>query len=136
MTTINIPAKAMRLLSYSVFSIFLLMGSCYYDDPPLPAEIDPELVSFNNHLVPIFERACDSPGCHDTGAVPPDLTAENAYDALLAGGYVNTTLPASSVLYLRVDGTSAGPIMPPEGRLTQLEVDLILAWIQKGALND
>ena len=116
--------------------MLLMMGSCYYDDPPQPSEIDPELVSFNNHIVPIFERACDSPGCHDTGAVPPDLTAENAYDALVSGGYVNTTLPTSSTLYLRVEGTSAGGIMPPEGRLPQSEVDLILAWIQKGAFND
>ena len=126
----------MKLLSYATLSLLILMGSCYYDDPPLPGEIDPELVSFNNHIVPIFERACDSPNCHDTGAVPPDLTDENAYDALLAGGYVNTTLPTSSVLFLRVDGTTAGAIMPPEGRLPQFEIDLILAWIQKGALND
>ena len=127
----------MKYLSHiTLLMLLLLMGSCYYDDPPQPSEIDPELVSFNNHIVPIFERACDSPSCHDTGAVPPDLTAENAYDALVSGGYVNTTLPTSSLLYLRVDGTSAGGIMPPEGRMAQFEVDLILAWIQKGALND
>ena len=126
----------MKFLPRTTLLLLLLTASCYYDDPPQPGETDLESVSFNNHVVPIFERACDSPGCHFTGAVAPDLTAENAYDALVGGGYVNTTLPTSSILYLRVSGTSAGGIMPPEGRLPQLEVDLILAWIEKGALND
>ena len=126
----------MKYLSLSAILLMLLMGSCYYDDPPVPPEIDPDLVSFNSNIVPIFERACDSPGCHDTGAVPPDLTAENAYDALLSGGYVNTTIPESSNLYLRVEGTSAGGLMPPEGSLPQIEIEYILAWIKKGALND
>ncbi len=126
----------MKLFTYIILSLLVFMGSCYYDNPPVPQEIDPDLVRFNSNIIPIFERACDSPGCHDEGSVPPDLTADNAYNALLSGGYVNTTLPTSSILYLRVDGTSAGGLMPPEGRMPQGDVDLILAWIKKGALND
>ena len=126
----------MRSTTYLNILVFLLLGSCYYDDPPEPAEIDPELVYFNSNVLPIFTRACDSPGCHNVGEVPPDLTAENAYDELVGGGYVNTTLPESSILYLRVTGNSAGSLMPPAGRLPQTDIDLILAWIKKGALND
>lgn len=126
----------MKLSIYISFLALLLMGSCYYDDPPEPVELDPNLVFYNSSIVPIFERACDSPGCHNTGDVPPDLTAENSYNELVGGGYVNTTLPASSILYLRITGNSAGALMPPAGRLPQSDIDLILAWIKKGALND
>jgi hypothetical protein len=126
----------MKCMKYLQFLLLLLFGSCYYDDPPEPVEIDPELVYYNSNVVPILARACDSPGCHNTGDIPPDLTAENAYDELVGGGYVNTTLPTSSILYLRITGNSAGALMPPAGRLPQSDIDIILAWIKKGALND
>jgi hypothetical protein len=118
--------------------LMFLMASCYYDEPPPPAEIDPELVSFSGHIVPIFDKACNNPGCHSSveGDPVPDLTAENAYDQLLGGGYVNLTIPESSILYLRIIGTSAGPLMPPGSKLTSTDIELVLAWINKGALND
>ncbi len=124
----------MKYLSFIFCLVFL--GSCYYDDPPEPSEIDQDLVFFNSSVIPILERACDSPGCHNTGEVPPDLTADQAYDELVGGGYVNTTVPTNSILYQRLVGNSAGPLMPPAGRLPQSDIDIILAWIEKGALND
>lgn len=127
----------MKALKNLIFiSVLCLMGSCYYDEPPKPAEIDPDLVFFSSSIIPIMDKACNNPGCHNTDEVPPDLTAEKAYDALVGGGYVNTTVPKSSELYLRMTGTEAGPIMPPGGRLPATDIELVLAWINKGALND
>lgn len=121
-----------------ITGLMFLMASCYYDEPPVPPEFDPDMVSFSAHIVPIFNKACNNPGCHssDEGDPVPDLTAENAYDQLLGGGYVNLTIPESSILYLRITGTSAGPLMPPGSRLTPTDIQLVLAWIKKGALND
>lgn len=127
----------MKSLKFIMFAgIMCLLGSCYYDDPPEPVPIDPELVFFQSSIVPIFEKSCNSTGCHNTGENFPDLTQENAYNQLVGGGYVNTTLPKSSSLYLRITGNSAGPLMPPQGRMSPTDIELIVAWINKGALND
>ncbi|MGI9544000.1 MAG: hypothetical protein ACR2MX_12155, partial [Cyclobacteriaceae bacterium] len=128
--------KSLRFLV--ITGMLCLFGSCYYDEPPQPVPIDPDLVFFSSSIVPILDRSCNNPGCHSAADddPAPDLTAANAYDQLLGGGYVNTTLPESSTLYLRVTGTSAGPLMPPGGRMSPTDLELILIWIKKGALND
>lgn len=127
----------MKSLKHLLFAgLLFLLGSCYYDDPPVPAELDPDLVFFSSSVVPIFDKACNSSGCHNTGEVAPDLTDSNAYDELVGGGYVNTTIPESSSLYLRVTGTEDGPLMPPGSTITATDKEIILAWIEKGALND
>jgi len=129
----------MKSLKYIIFvGLSFLLGACYYDDPPEPVPIDPDLVFFSASIVPILDQSCNSASCHsgDEGTPIPDLTAENAYDQLVGGGYVNTTLPESSTLYLRVTGSSAGPLMPPGGRMSPTDLELILVWINKGALND
>ena len=128
----------MESIKFILFTgLIYLTASCYYDEPPAPSEIDPDLVSFSGHIVPIWDKACNNSGCHssDDGDPAPDLTAENAYDQLV-GGYVNTTVPEASIIYLRLIGNSAGPIMPPGSRLSPTDIELVLAWINKGALND
>ncbi len=111
--------------------LMAIAAGCYWDNPPKPIPIDPELVSFETHIMPIFNTSCNSSTCHDAD-VPPDLTPENAWRELHAGGYVNTTVPEESILYREIEFGS----MPPVGSLTSTEKELILAWIKKGAFND
>lgn len=85
----------------------------------------PEVVSFYDHIVPIFEAKCTQ--CHN-GTTPPNLTYDNAYLELTAGGYINTDDPAGSKLYKSID---------IGGSMYQYANDLdrahILKWIQQGA---
>ena len=109
----------------------LLLHACYWDNPPEPIPIDPQQVSFETHIIPIFNESCNVAGCHDNTHVP-DLRAERAWQELVSGGYINTTFPEKSGIYLAV----ANGGMPPTGTLSQFEIELILAWVKKGAYND
>ena len=108
---------------------------CYKDilspgqDPTAP----PQAVSFSGDLLPLFVTNCSAAGCHDAaGAHKPSLTAANAYNAILNGGFINTVVPANSVLYGEVKSGS----MPPTGALKPSDIQKILDWIRNGAPNN
>lgn len=117
-----------------IIGVVLVIPSCYYENPPKPLPIDPEEISFNTHVLPIFVKSCALEECHD-GTELPDLRAANAYHSLQSGGYYNLTYPSQSKLFRAVD-YSGGLGMPPSGQLPPLDRDLILYWIEKGAPND
>lgn len=109
-----------------------LLSSCYVDKiEPLGAVGD---VSFSNDVIPIFEASCNTGGCHASGAIPPDLSAENAYKSLFTFNNVNTEDPITSILYIRMN--SNGSPMPPDGKLSNVKINTILQWIKQGAENN
>ena len=122
-------------------SIVLLVGmmtlvySCYYEYPPKPLPLDPDQVSYNTHILPLLTTKCSTPACHD-GTKVPNLLPENAYNSLRSGGYLNLTFPEESLLYISITDGVGGLLMPPSGALSQLDKDVILTWIAKGAPND
>lgn len=121
-------------------SILLLVGmlmvyACYYEYPPQPLPIDPDQVSFNTHILPLLVTKCATSQCHD-GTKAPNLLAEEAHNSLTSGAYLNAVFPEESLLYKSINEGVGGLLMPPSGSLSQLEKDLILVWIAKGAPND
>ena len=109
------------------------LNACYYDEV-VTFEGVPTNVSLKNDVQPIFDRDCSMSGCHDAGTShAPSLVTENAYQDLTSGGYVNTSDPANSVLYLSVNGGGM-----PAGRapLSENDKKIILAWITEGAKNN
>lgn len=117
--------------------VFLATGfvGCYKDilspgqDPTAP----PQAVSFSGDLLPLFLANCATSGCHD--AVPahrPSLTAANAFNAITTGGYINTVVPANSIIYGEVKSGS----MPPSGALRPADIQKMLDWIRNGAPNN
>ena len=120
-----------RILSVLVLAVCMVaINACYWDNPPEPIPIDPEMISFQTHIIPIFNASCNSTGCHDD-TYAPDLREENAWRELHSG-YVNLTFPEESRIYTSVENG----YMPPGGSLTETEKELILGWVIKGALND
>ena len=115
--------------------MIIMIYSCYYEYPPTPLPIDPEGVSYSTHVLPIFVSKCSTPACHD-GTKKPNLLPDEAYTSLRSGGYLNLTFPEESILYKSLNEGVGGLIMPPSGALSELEQDLILVWIAKGAPND
>ena len=107
------------------------LQSCQYDwlDPIDP--VIPEVVSFSVDIQPIFDRSCNSSGCHSTGGIAPDLSPANAYNDLVAKGMINTAAPESSRLYTKcASGGSMNKFCQPG------DPEIILKWIQEGALNN
>jgi hypothetical protein len=110
----------------------VLLSSCYYDEVVVFEGL-PENVSLKNDVQIIFNRDCNSSGCHDAlPAHEPSLVTENSYNALVQG-YVNTVEPESSKLYIAVEFGGM-----PEGRspLSENDKKIILAWITEGAKNN
>lgn len=122
------------------FCLFLLFIACESEKRQEPVAELPEVVSFTDHIVPVFEgtgvgveitgKGRDCTGCH-SGSVPPDLTAENAYLNLTSGGFLDLDVPESSKLYVK---------MAPGGSMykytNDIDVEYILEWIKQGALEN
>ena len=123
-------------MSQKIFSVILVLAiitaGCYYDIvQPIDPNAPPKYVSFSGDLQPIFDRSCNTSGCHD-GAHSPNLKPEVSYNELLNGGFVNTTIPEQSTIYTVLQTGS----MPPTGKLPPDEIKKVLDWIKLGAPNN
>ena len=92
----------------------------------IPTPEIPEGISYATQIQPIFDNSCV--GCHPS-IYEPDLTAEESYDELIDGGYVDTDDPESSELYTKLRESH-------NSRATEAEKLTILQWITEGAQNN
>lgn len=127
--------KLIILSAAAIVGLFLT--GCYSDQfEPEPIIIDPvDTISFSEEILPRLVSGCAQSICHGAGAEPPDLTASRAYNSLVSGGYVDTADPLNSELYFWLIGEGGRDIMPTSGRDEKL-IELVLGWMQQGALNN
>ncbi len=130
-----------NILSFLIVPALLvvILGSgCYYDavipDPSIYGPPDETEVTFSGEILPIFNTDCNTSGCHGVGEVAPDLSAANAYNALINGGYIDISNPSQSELYQWVKGNRSIP-MPISGTDPKI-TSAILSWITQGAQNN
>lgn len=128
-----IKFKFLTIVSSAI--LVFALTACYYDAvlEPLTPEITDE-VSFANDIIPIFNKSCNTSGCHNTGGIKPDLTASKAFNALTTGNYINATSPEDSELYQWIRGKRSTP-MPLSGPDASINA-AVLAWIKQGAKNN
>lgn len=126
--------KSKLIITLAAGVLITLLTGCYKDiiSPGQDPNGPPQQVSFSGDLVPIFTASCALSGCHDGTAHNPVLTAARAYSAIVNGGYINTVVPANSILYGEVKSGS----MPPSGALRASDIQKILDWIRNGAPNN
>jgi len=115
-----------------VLTTALLSTGCSWDKLEIPEP--PEVVSFSADIIPIFNTSCNAVGCHAANGISPNLSVASAYADLFNKGLVDTADPSASDLYSRMNSSSAP--MPPQGKLNQYQVDLVLAWIEQGAIDN
>ncbi len=95
---------------------------------------DPDSVYFQQDVLPILILNCALSGCHN---------AQTATDGVILDSYenvINTTdikpeNPTASNLYEVLVDTDPFDQMPPSGPLPPSEIEVVLKWIQQGALN-
>lgn len=98
-------------------------------------EPSPETVSFERDVVPILEDRCSV--CH--GSLGGwDATS---YESVMTTGInAPVVIPGdseNSLIALKILGTQEeGEIMPPAGRMPDREIQIILDWIDAGALDN
>ncbi len=93
-------------------------------------------VSFSKDLVPIFNDNCSISGCHNSGGLKPDLSADKLYNTLINGNYIDASAPENSGIYLWLTGKKS-TIMPAGAANNPSNINnLVLAWIKQGAQNN
>ncbi len=122
------------IVAIPIVMVLLINPSCT-KDYLIPVEVDiPDTVSFSEYIIPIFNESCNRSGCHSSGGIAPNLSGSTAWSDLWLYGFIDTVSPSGSIIYQRMISTS-NP-MPPTGKLSGGEEQLILAWIEQGALNN
>ena len=115
--------------------IIFLLASCYKDKTVILDEAAvTKTVSFSKDIIPIFNKSCNTSGCHSSGGQTPNLTEANALNSLTVGNYFSKTAPESSIIYQKMTGKRGTP-MPVSG-VNKEYAALILAWIKQGANNN
>jgi hypothetical protein len=118
-----------------IFSLILgisLFGACEYEFIQPEQVVIPEVVSFSEDIIPIFNNSCNFSGCHVAGFSFVDLSPGNAYEDLFRKDMIDLDNPTLSRLYTKLiesNGTH-------ESRSTPTEQATILEWINKGAKNN
>jgi hypothetical protein len=132
----KIMKKITRILGVTAsFILMLSLAGCYYDDvveEVIPPNND---VSFANDIQPILNTNCVS--CHPTVA-QPDLTEGNSYTGLtsIPGGIIPGDAEGSELMEMLKHEPAADNPMPPQGPMATINISLIEAWINQGALNN
>lgn len=89
-------------------------------------------VSFSQQVEPVFtSQGCVA--CHKPGNQLPDLTTGNAYASIIATGVVDTNNPEASKLY---DLPNPATSQHSWKKYTENQAQIVLLWIQQGALNN
>ena len=87
-------------------------------------------------IVPVFNTSCSKSGCHSSGGIKPDLSADKVYNTLINGNYVDQANPESSSIYLWLTGKKATSMPVGEANNPSNINQLVLAWIKQGAKNN
>ena len=127
-----------KFISFLIVPAVLLTiwtSGCYYDTVISDTSVySGEEVTFSGDILPIFTSSCSFSECHGSGDEAPDLSEANAYNSLIAGGYIDLDNPELSELYQWVKGnrTTSMPISGTDPKV----VSAIISWINQGALNN
>ncbi|CAN5664643.1 hypothetical protein BH11BAC3_BH11BAC3_17530 [soil metagenome] len=112
-----------------------LLTGCYKDKTVfLDSPAITRTVTFSQDIIPIFNKSCNTSGCHSAGGQTPDLTTSKAFNALTVGNYYDKNAAENSIIYKKMSG-KMGTVMPVSGMNADYNA-LILAWIKQGAKNN
>ena len=125
--------RRIKRSSATVFIIvFFALTACNYDY--IEIEKPAGDVHFSSQIEPIFNNNDKCTSCHKPGGEAPDLTTGNAYNSIVSMKLVNTTDPPSSPLYKVPDpGNSSEHTWK---KYSAAEAELVLTWIEQGALDN
>lgn len=125
--------KNQSFITILILGIMMSFTACEWEEYQV-SDVVKEDVSFSQDIIPIFEADCNSIGCHAAGAIPPDLSPANAYQDLFDTDMIDLDNPANSELYVRMIDVQAP--MPLSGVLSPSVTNLVLKWIEEGALDN
>ena len=106
--------------------------------PPVLDTCDPDVVYFQNDILPLILSSCGAPGCHDGTGVDSDgdpLIKLSNYAEISV--LVDDDDWWETSLYEVLTETDSNKVMmPPGGPLPQVQLSMIAEWLQDGALDN
>ena len=98
-------------------------------------------ISFKKDVIPILTNYCAlNSNCHaGTSSLNHyiDLDSALAYQTIITKNLVSTSNPLSSLLYTQIVGSTVAFMpKPPAAALSEVQQNLILKWIEQGAINN
>ncbi|MCX6232290.1 MAG: hypothetical protein NTZ33_12195 [Bacteroidetes bacterium] len=118
--------KKISILFLSIIAFALLFSSCYRDSEEglyrfVQANCDTTNVTYSGTVSAIIAANCYS--CHNTGSANSEFT-----------NYAQVFAKADRIKG-RITGQS-GNIMPQTGKMDNCSINKVVAWINKGALDN
>ena len=131
-------SKKIIAITLILVAVSLVLFTSCYKVTTLTVANDAEItdeISFSKDLAPLFATSCSMSGCHNSGGIKPDLSAEKLFSTLVEGNYVSVDEPEKSSVYLSLTGN--GKVSMPVGTNNPSNINnLVLAWIKQGAKNN
>jgi len=106
------------------------------EDPINPC--DPNVVYFEQQILPILISNCAVPGCHNQPTDDNDDIQITSYSTLINSDILRSDDPFGSDFWEVINDDDPDDRMPkpPQNPLTQAQLDLIGQWLQQGAQNN
>jgi len=99
-----------------------------------PSTQAPSEVSFTNNIMPIFERSCIE--CHGGEKTKEGLDLKT-YESLMAGSFNGSVIEAGNAQNSFLVEQIVNGEMPKRGaKLSKMEIQIIIDWVNAGALNN
>lgn len=105
--------------------------------PPPGNACDPNIVYFEQDVLPIFISNCSLSGCHDA-ASRQDGVILTSYSNIMNTGEIRPGRPNDSEVYEKITEHDNDDRMPPppRNRLSTQQIETIYKWIVQGAKNN
>jgi len=110
-----------------LFALLIYFPACYYDNAselhPVIPECDTTNVTYTHSIEPIFSTNCGTNNsCHSSSMAEGGVVLDN---------YQSAAQVDSAILVSSIEQTGSS-IMPPTGKLSDCNINLIKLWIQNG----
>ncbi|MCU0427329.1 MAG: hypothetical protein MUF71_17070 [Candidatus Kapabacteria bacterium] len=137
MHSITSRIMSLLLLAAGAVSLFGVYSCGRTITDPAEIVIPPSNVSFERHLLPVFNLTCNSSGCHSAQTRAGGVALTSYFEVVFnAPGLVLPNRPDQSILLRVMDFTSRTRIPHRESfqsRITQNHIDGVRTWIREGA---
>jgi hypothetical protein len=108
------------------------------DTPPVETDdCDPNVVYFQNEVLPVLISNCAKSGCHDAVTAEQGIILDS-YAHIMASDVIEPSEPDDSELYERITEDDADKVMPPPPHqpLSADQIETIRNWIAQGSQNN
>lgn len=111
-----------------------------FDPPPTPDDCDPDVIYFQQDILPFFTARCGFDGCHSSTTNEDGITLDN-YNDIISDLDIDVDDPYDNEFHEVVIENNQGdddymPPYPDYAPLTQDQINMVFDWIVQGAQNN